>query len=323
MNFKGKKVLVAGRTGLIGIPLVEILLQKGADVRIASRDDKSRAHPNAEFWNVDLLDFENCLKVCRGMDFVFNLLCVKGSPEAVSKYKVEFFENNLLLDILLLKAARIESVPGFLLASSLAVYPPAEIFYENDMWKANPSQKDWYAGWAKRMGELHAQAHQEKFFNSMKISIVRPTNTYGPNDNFNPESAMVIPSLIRRVVGSENPLIMNGRGNEIRDFIHARDMARGMVIVAEKEMQYPVNLGSGNGTTIRNLLMNIIDASGARPDIEWRPLEVSGDAVRVLNTKRAELAGFFPEISLAQGIRETVEWYKENKDKLKKQFNPF
>ena len=82
--FKGKKVLVAGGTGMIGIPLVEMLLEEGAKVRVASLDEPSRANPKAEFLRADLRLFDNCQKAAAGVDYAFNLLCIKGSPAAVA-----------------------------------------------------------------------------------------------------------------------------------------------------------------------------------------------------------------------------------------------
>jgi GDP-L-fucose synthase len=89
--FKNKRVLVAGGTGLIGRPLVDLLVAEGARVRVASLDDPSRAHPEAEFVRVDLTRLENCLQVCRGVDYVFNLLGVKGSPRVTRTKPASFF----------------------------------------------------------------------------------------------------------------------------------------------------------------------------------------------------------------------------------------
>src|SRR3989338_8023363 len=160
--FKNQKVLVAGGTGMIGIPLVEMLIAEGARGRIASRDDASRAHRQAEFVSTDLLSLENCLKVSQGMDYVFNLLGVKGSPAVTTAKPANFFLPTLLLSLHLMEAARQAGVKGFLYASSIAVYSPAELLHEDDVWKTFPSENDKFAGWAKRMGELQAEAYQKE-----------------------------------------------------------------------------------------------------------------------------------------------------------------
>lgn len=313
-EFQGKRVLVAGGTGLIGIPLVRRLIEhEGARVRIASLDDPSRAHPDAQFMQLDLLEPGNCLAACEGMDYVFNLLCVKGSPGTATKKAETMLRVNLLLDINLLDAARRCGVEGFLLASSLAVYSPASIFYEDMVWQAGvatePSPNDYYAGWAKRMGELQAKACRIEY-GWERISIVRPTNTYGPYDDFDSPGAMVVPALIRRVVKGENPLRVWGDGSEIRDFLYSEDVARGMILVAKSGEQRPVNLGSGTGVSIRDLVHAILHASGNPPEVAWDESKKAGDKIRVLNTDRARSLGFVPAFTLEEGIAETMSWYE-------------
>lgn len=321
-SFHHKKVLVAGGTGLIGTFLVELLLERCATVKIVSLDDKNLANQNAEFLQLDLTDFENCRRVCRGMDYVFNLLCVKGSPATVRTYPATLFDTNLLLDVNLLRAAQIEEVRGFLITSSLAVYAHSQIAHEDSVWNTFPSENDRFAAWAKRMGELQAEAYRIEY-GWNRISIARPANTYGPFDDFESEGAMVVPSIIRRVVCGENPLHIRGDGSEVRDFIHARDVARGMLMLAEQEVQEPVNLGSGRGVSIRELVSCICDQAEVTYDVVWDTSHKAGDKSRVLNTNRARSLGFNPTITLESGIRETIEWYRNNRCHNIRRFDSF
>lgn len=166
---------MTGGTGLIGRPLVEMLIETGAKVRIASLDDPSRAHPGAEFKQVNLTRYDNCLKVCDGMDYVFHLAGIKGSPAMTSKKPASFFVPTILFSINMMEAARECNVERYLFTSSIGVYSPSEVFYEDDVWKTFPSENDRFAGWAKRMGELQADAYGIEY-NWDKISIVRPAN---------------------------------------------------------------------------------------------------------------------------------------------------
>lgn len=322
-NFQGKKVLVAGGTGLIGIPLVRLLVEEGARVRIVSLDDPSRAHPEAEFRRLDLLNYENCLGACEGVSYVFNLLCVKGSPEAARDRAAVFFDHNLLLDTNLLRASRAAGVEGYLLASSLAVYPPAEVFHEDSAWKTFPSENDLFAGWAKLTAELQTRAYRRQYVWG-GISIVRPANTYGPYDDFESDAAMVIPSLIRKAVNGENPLRIWGDGRQVRDFIYAEDVARGMMLAAKLGVEEPVNLGSGIGYTIREVVEIICSNLISPPEVLWDTSKPTGDPKRVLDVERARSLGFRPLISLAEGIRKTMRWYESHKESEKnKRFNVF
>lgn len=322
MSFKGKKVLVAGGTGMIGIPLVEMLIEQGAEVRIASLDDPSRAHPDAEFMQLNLMTLDNCLKVCQGMDFVFNLLGVKGSPAVTTTKPANFFVPTILMDTHLMEAAKQAEVEGFLFTSSVAVYSPAEVFYEDDVWQTFPSPNDRFAGWAKRMGELQADAYKIQYGWS-KIAIVRPANVYGAYDNFDRENAMVVPSLIRRAVDGENPFVIWGDGSSERDFIHARDVAKGMLIAAENASGQPINLASGVGVSIKQLVETIVSNLDHKPDIVWDTSKPKGDKKRILDISKAKALGFQPEISLEEGIKEVMTWYAENKDKISKRYDVF
>lgn len=318
--FKNKKVLVAGGTGLIGIHLVNLLIKRGAEVRIVSLDDPSRAHPQAEFVGADLRYFDTCLKVCKGMDYVFNLLCAKGSPALTAKKPASLFVPNLMFGTALAEAARLEGVKGYLFTSSVAVYPKAKIFKEDEAWRGWPSENDRPAGWAKRMGELQIEFYRTEY-GLERFVTVRPSNVYGPYDNFDSPAAMVVPALIRKVLSGIDPIVIDGNGLQKRDIIHANDVARGMLLVMEKDFNGPINLGSGQPVSIRRLLKIIISNSKHKPRVVFDESKPSGDAVRLMDISRAKSIGFNPEISLEDGIKETVAWYLENKDKVKPVFN--
>lgn len=324
MNFyKDKRVFVAGGTGLIGRPLVKRLLNKGAKVRVASLDDISLANPETEFYQCDLTDYKNCRDVCSGMDYVFNLLCVKGSPLSNKERPASFLDKMLLFNTNLLRAAREEKVAEFLFTSTYGVYHQAEIFDDKiDVLKTPLPENDFFSGLAKRVGEAQARAYGIEH-GWKNIAIVRPSNTYGPYDNFAPENSMVIPSLIRKAVEGENPLIVWGDGNNTRDFVHADDVARGMLIILENNPgpECPVNLGSGKKYNVREALKIILDNVESKPEAIWESSLSCGDKSRVVDISRAKSFGFESKISLEEGIKETIEWYKNNKEKAEKRYD--
>lgn len=320
--FSGKSVLVTGGTGLIGRPLVDMLLEQGAKVRVVSLDDPSRASKGAEFQRADLRDFSQCLQVCEGMEIVFNLVGVKGSPAMTAQRPASFFVPTITFSINMMEAARRSGVERYMFTSSIGVYEPAEMFVEDSVWKTFPSPNDRFAGWAKRMGELQAEAYKIEY-GWDKISIVRPANVYGPYDNFDPANAMVIPSLIKRAVDGENPLTVWGNGSPIRDFIHARDVARGMMLVVEQGYNQPVNLGSGTGVSIRSIAEAVSRLVPGGCELVWDETKPSGDAKRLMDTSRAKSIGFEPQTSLDDGIRETLEWYVANHAAADQRYNAF
>lgn len=320
--YKNKKVLVTGGTGLIGIPLVQMLLDKEAKVRIVSLDDPSRANVAAEFLRLDLTKFDNCMEACEGMDFVFNLVGIKGSPAMTSKKPASFFVPTMLFNTNMMEAARRCKAKKYLYTSTVGVYSPAEVLYEDDVWKTFPSENDKFAGWAKRMGEIQAEAYKIEY-GWKDIAIVRPANVYGPHDNFDHNNAMVIPSLIKRAVDGENPLVVWGDGSSVRDFIHATDVARGMLLVMKNIPVHPVNIGSGKGVSIKEIAELIVKNMKVRPEVVWDISKPSGDKKRLMDVSRAKSIGFEPHISIEEGIKEVIEWYKVNKDVANKRYNIF
>ena len=316
MNFyKNKNILVAGGTGLIGIPLVKNLIEEGAKVRIASLDDKSRAHPEAEFQKVDLREYRNCLDVCKGMDYVFNLLCIKGSPKINKEKPASFFEPMILFNTNLLRAAREKDAERYLFSSTYGVYPSAEVYNDSiDVLRTPLAENDFFTGLAKRVGEAQARTYKIEY-GWNKISIVRPANTYGPYDNFNLESAMITPTIIKRVIDGENPITLWGDGSQTRDFIYSDDVAKGMMLVMEKNPgpDNPVNLGSGRRSTIKELVDIIINNIENKPKVIYDNSKIYGDKIRTMNISRAISLGFNPEVSLEKGIKNTMDWYRNNK----------
>lgn len=320
--YQGKSILVTGGTGLIGRPLVELLVGMGAKVRIVSLDDPSRAHPLAEFVRADLTSFRSCLDVCDEIDYVFHLAGIKGSPAMTAIKPASFFVPTISFNTNMMEAARQCNVKKYLFTSTIGVYAPAEIFYEDDVWKTFPSENDKFAGWAKRMGELQAEAYKIEYKWS-DVHIVRPANVYGPYDNFNPGNAMVIPSLVKRALDGENPLVVWGDGSPIRDFIHARDVASGMLLVMEKGTAQPVNLGSGVGVAIREIVEIIVSNMKEKPAVIWDTTKPRGDRKRLMDISRARELGFEPMVSLEEGIKNVMQWYLENKLTVDLRYNVF
>lgn len=311
--FRNRNVLVAGGTGLIGRPLVEMLLEQGARVRVVSLDDPSRAPAGSEFHRLDLTDPTCCMQACDGMEFVFQLCGVKGSPAVSTTRPASFLTPTVLFSFHLLEAARRCGVKRYLFTSSIAVYSPAEVLREDDVWNTFPSPNDRVPGWAKRLCELQVESYRCEY-GWDGLTIVRPANTYGPYDNFALQNAMVVPSLIKRAVDGENPLRVWGDGSARRDFVHARDVAAGMLRVFERGSDMPVNLGSGVGTSIRELVDIITRLVHPRPAVEWDSTRPTGDALRVLDISRARALGYVPSVTLEDGVRETLEWYVAHRD---------
>lgn len=320
--YSKKNVLVTGGTGMIGQPLVKKLIDYGAHVRIASLDDKSLAHTKAEFFRADLTEFENCLQVTKDIDFVFHLAGIKGSPAMTQKKPASFFYPTISFNTGMLEAARRNKVERYMFTSSVGVYSPNSLLVEDDVWKTFPSENDRFAGWAKRMGELQLDAYRIEY-DWKNLTCVRPANVYGPFDNFDPRNAMVIPSLINRATSGENPFVVWGDGSAVRDFIFAEDCAEGMLKVFESNIQEPVNLGSGKGITIKELVESLSAIMPEKLNIQWDATKPAGDKIRLLDMKRAASIGFTADTPLETGLKKTLDWYLQNKKIIESRYNVF
>jgi len=315
--FKNQKVLVTGGAGMIGRQLVDLLVERGAQVTIADLNEPTDLPEGVGFVKANLLYFDQCQSICEGQDYVFNLVGIKCSPKVTLEQPADIMGPMMQFNTNMLEAAMQANVKWYLYTSTVGVYTPAEVFYEDDVWNGSPSPNDWYGGWAKRMGELQCEAY-EKQYGEGKCSIVRPANVYGPYDNFDLKNAMVVPSLIRKA--AENDVLdVWGDGSPIRDFIHAKDVARGMIFAVENKITKPINLGSGTGVTIKELAEAV--ANYFKKPIQWSPEKPSGDARRIFSMERANSYGFFPEITIQQGVEDTIKWFTLNQDKIDKKFN--
>lgn len=320
MNLDKKKILVTGGTGMIGRELVKLLLSKNADVYVASLD-KNIDIENVTCCYLDLRNRESCFDVVKGKDIVFHLAGIKGSPKMCKEKPASFSVPMMQFNLNMMEAAMKSNVEWYLYTSSIGVYFPETILRENRVWETFPSENDKFAGWAKRMGELQAEAYSIELGKN-NISIVRPANVYGSYDNFDPSSAMVIPSLISKCVQNET-IDVWGDGSQIRDFIHARDVARAMIFVVENEITEPVNVGSNTQISIKDVVNEIVNCFDPIRKVNWDINKPTGDMIRVLDSSRLVNYGFTHKINLKDGIKETVNWFLSNKDILKNRYNPF
>jgi len=316
--YKNKKVLVAGGTGTIGIPLVKRLIELEANVTVVSMDSVEYAGAvlgdSVSFMRMDLTNFNNCLGATKNQDYVFNLVGIKGSTGIGETKVASYFVPMLRFQTNLMEASFKNSVSRYLFVSSVCAYPQLSSPKEEDcLWNGLPKQNDRIPGVAKRIGEVQGEAYLQEY-GWDAVRIVRPSNVYGPFDDFEPATAQVIPALIRRMIDGENPVKVWGDGSAVRDFIFSQEVADWMLVALEKAPPcVPINLGSGKGTTIRELAENIAQCVPEPPQIEWDTTKPSGDSVRILSMERAKkLIGFKSRTDLKEGIKKTVDWYLNN-----------
>jgi len=215
----------------------------------------------------------------------------------------------------LMEVARQTGVSKFVAVGTICAYPkftPVP-FKEENLWDGYPEETNAPYGLAKKMLLVQSQAYRRQYgFNSI---FLLPVNLYGPADNFDPHTSHVIPAIIRKCIEAirenRNEVVLWGTGNPTREFLYVDDAAEAILLAAEKYNEGdPVNLGSGQEISIRDLAYMISDLTGFQGKIVWDSTKPDGQPRRRLDIGRAyELFGFRASTPLKTGIRQTIDWY--------------
>ncbi len=319
MSFwSGLSVLVTGGAGFIGSHLVEALLERGARVRVVDNFERGRPEHlsgclgEIELVEGDLRDFALCRKACRGTQVAMHLAAKVGGVAFNAAHPGEMFFKNVSINTNLLEAARQSGCERFLCVSSACVYPrhcriPTP---ESEGFRDEPEPTNYGYGWSKRIAEIQARCYHEEY--GLPISIVRPYNAYGPRDDFDLETAHVIPALIRKACEGQDPLYVWGDGRQTRAFVYVTDIVEGMLLAIEKfPSAEPLNIGTDEEITIRELVELILGAVGVRPKVVFDTGKPAGQPRRNADISRARSTlGYAPKVKLAEGIADTVAWYR-------------
>mgnify|MGYP001254105152 CR=1 FL=1 len=314
-----KKVLVTGGTGFIGSHLVEMLVAAGARVRVVGRlrkgtlDYLAAVREEIEFLAGDISQLDAARRAAAGQEIVMHL----GAKLTGIGYNVghsgDMFYQNAIVNLQMMEAARLEEVERYLSVSSACVYRrtapvptgEAEGFIDD------PEPTNFGYGWSKRLAEVQARAYAMEY--PMQIAIVRPYNAYGPRDDFSWEMSHVIPATIRKVFERDRVVVW-GDGAQLRTFVHARDVARGMMLAIERHPQPdPINLSSDELVSIKDLVLMVRRLSGRDVPVEFDTSKPAGQAIRGADLGKAQaLLGYQPQVTLEEGLAETIDWYRRH-----------
>ncbi|MBX9635267.1 MAG: NAD-dependent epimerase/dehydratase family protein [Magnetospirillum sp.] len=311
--FAGRRCLVAGGTGFVGSHFVEALLAAGAYVRITTRrQPPPLTDRRVEIVTADLDRREDCLRAVEGMDMVIHAAGSVGAAGVAPQDALLGMDANLHLTANLLWAAWTAKVGRMLVFSSSTGYPAADHPVSEDEFWNGPVHPIYHGyGWMRRYVERLAEFTAEK--SGMHLAIIRPGAIYGRRDNFDPATCHVIAALIRRAVARENPFVVWGSGNEVRDILHVSDFVQGCLLALEKAGNCdPVNIASGEGTSVRDLVNLVLAASGHdNADVRFDASRPTAIPLRLIDISKARRLGFSPRIALADGLADTIRWLSE------------
>ena len=152
-------------------------------------------------------------------------------------------------------------------------------------------------------------------FSDLKIALGRGTAMYGPYDNFNPKTCHVIPALINRVLSGEDPFVVWGTADVVRDFLYVRDVVNGALLVLEKgESMKPYNIGAGTAITVGDIVDSVLRATNKNPKVVYDETKPTTIPFRMVSTERIRIElGFEPKWTFEEGIKKTVDWYVDNR----------
>lgn len=307
MNWKNEKILVTGGTGFLGSYVVKNLKSRGATDILT---------PNSKEY--DLRIKENCHLITKDVDYVFHVAAHVGGIGLNKEKPGELFYDNLVMGTHLMEESRKNDVKKFISLGTICSYPKlvTQPIKEDELWAGYPEEVTAPYGLAKKMQIVQSMAYKEQYnFDSITVFV---TNLFGPEDNFEDDTSHVVPSLIKKILkakqNNEKFISVWGDGTPTRDFLFVDDAARGLVMAAEKyDKTDPLNLGTGIEISIKDLVNLIMKIVGVDFEIKWDTKMPNGQPRRCVSTEKAfREIGFKPQITLEDGLRRTVEWYKSN-----------
>ncbi|MCZ6674790.1 MAG: GDP-L-fucose synthase, partial [Verrucomicrobia bacterium] len=265
----------------------------------------------------DLREREAIVRLYKEVEphIVIHLAAVVGGIGANRANPGRFFYDNAIMGLQLMEYARQVRVEKFVAVGTICAYPkftPAP-FKEDDLWSGYPEETNAAYGLAKKMMLVQAQAYRAQYgFNAIYLL---PVNLYGPGDNFDLETSHVIPALIRKCVEAKerghHQIMLWGDGSPTREFLYVEDAAEGLLLATERyEADEPVNLGTGEEISIRDLAQMIASETGFTGTFVWDTTKPNGQMRRCLDVARAkQLFGFQAAYRLREGIPKTVAWF--------------
>ncbi|HZS71077.1 MAG TPA: GDP-L-fucose synthase [Candidatus Acidoferrum sp.] len=305
-----RRVVVTGGHGFLGGFVVARLRELGAREVFAPR--------SADYDLREKVQVERLYRDTRP-DIFFHLAAVVGGIGANRANPARFFYDNALMGLHVIEASRIAGLEKFICAGTVCSYPKfAPIpFREEDFWNGYPEETNAPYGLAKKMLLVQLQSYRSQY--GLNGIFLTPVNLYGPRDNFDLETSHVIPALIRKCLDARDAatpeIVAWGSGSATREFLYVEDAAEAFVVAAERYSEPdPVNLGSGQEITVRDLLEQIRAYTGFSGSIRWDQSKPDGQPRRCLDTSRAFAKfGWRARTGLPEGLRKTIQWFQEHR----------
>ncbi len=320
-DLKGKRVFLAGATGLAGAGAVNALLEFAPDVQIVApyrrKDGAFIDDPRITYMHGDLRDESDCARLTQDCHYAVMAAANTGGAQASREKPWTQVTDNVVMDARMLDAFHQNGVRRVVYISTASAYQPFEGFIKEDQldWNADPHETYLGVGWAKRYGEKACWFWHCK--TGMEVAVLRLANVFGPYARFDPAVSNFVAALTRKAVDGADPFEVWGSPDVTRDIIFSEDFGRAVVAaLAASNLAYDVfNIGSGVKTTVGDVVRWTIDEAACKPrEIKFGTSASEAIRFRALDISKArQRLNWAPQIGAEEGVRRTVAWWKENR----------
>lgn len=326
MYLAGKKLILAGGTGLAGTGVLRQALRLAGEISVrVPRRGRAGAYvddPRVEYVTADLTRPEECARVVAGCDCAVLAAAQTGGAKQARERPWEQVTDNLVMDARMLEALARAQVRRVVYVSTASAYQDFSGAIREDQmdWNIDPAPAYFGVGWAKRAAEKLCRFWHEA--TGMEVLVGRLANVYGPNARFAPDNSHFVAALVRKAVAGDDPFVVWGSPGVGRDILYADDFGRAVVAMLEAtDIKFDAfNIGSGAATTVGEVAELALRAAGHKPaKIVYDSASPTTIARRVLDCSKArDVLRWTPEVLPEAGIRQTVEWWRANKETWKR-----
>ena len=320
---KDSKILITGGSGLVGQNLTARLIKEGyTEIRVNLHKRSVRTkHKGVEYTQHDLQTYQGCREATEGVSVVFHAAASTSNAVDTVVDPLAHVTPNVAMNNFLIDASWRSGVEHYVFISSNTVYPPKgdEPVVETDFLFDEPYPVYFPVGWMKRYAEVQCELYAKYLPRTMKCTVIRPANLFGPHDKYDFNKCHVTPATIRKVADKMNPIPVWGDGSELRDLLYIEDFVEALQVVMEKETEkfQVYNVGSNEVHSVNDvlgLMKHIVDYNAPTEYIQGKPSMIP--TRRIDSNKIKENLGWESKTPLEVGLKNAYVWYMEHKNEF-------